>query len=161
MMAVDYPTILTPGDWNRKKGVFAKMAGKTGVGEALTGLFADFKDLNQKRFTPEGYGKISSLKEWENAKKKAADFFNTQVAKLQGGTSYIRSLPDEVVRYMRGRHFEATERFDRLREADAILICVPTPLTEAREPDLTYIVNSARAVAAKLRAGQLIVLEST
>ena len=61
---------------------------------------------------------------------------------------------------MAGR-FEATDRFERLDEPDAILICVPTPLTEAREPDLSYIVSSARAIAARLRPGQLVVLEST
>src|SRR5258708_3071901 len=57
--------------------------------------------------------------------------------------------------------FEATACFERLAEVDAILICVPTPLTEAREPDLQYVENSARAIAAQLRPGQLIVLEST
>jgi UDP-N-acetyl-D-glucosamine dehydrogenase len=57
--------------------------------------------------------------------------------------------------------FEATDCFDRLGEPDAILICVPTPLTDAREPDLTYVVNSAHAVAGQLRQGQLVVLEST
>ena len=62
---------------------------------------------------------------------------------------------------MRERRFEATVAFDRLDEPDAIIICVPTPLTEAREPDLTYIVNSAEAIAARLRPGQLVVLEST
>ena len=51
--------------------------------------------------------------------------------------------------------------FERLDEPDAIIICVPTPLTDAREPDLTYIVNSAQAIAERLRPGQLVVLEST
>jgi UDP-N-acetyl-D-glucosamine dehydrogenase len=62
---------------------------------------------------------------------------------------------------MRAAGFEATDRFDRLDEPDAILICVPTPLTDAREPDLTYVVNSATAIAVRLRPGQLVVLEST
>ena len=57
--------------------------------------------------------------------------------------------------------FEATARFDRLGEADAVIICVPTPLTDAREPDLGYVVASAEAAAAALRSGQLVVLEST
>jgi UDP-N-acetyl-D-glucosamine dehydrogenase len=84
-----------------------------------------------------------------------------KVAKLQRGESYIGHLSAEMIREMRGQGFEATDDFGRLGEPDAILICVPTPLTEAREPDLTYIVKSARAIAAKLRPGQLIVLEST
>ena len=62
---------------------------------------------------------------------------------------------------MKERRFDATDSFERLTEPDAIVICVPTPLTSARTPDLTYIVNSAKAVAATLRPGQLVVLEST
>src|SRR5260370_6191339 len=84
-----------------------------------------------------------------------------KVAKLQAGKSYIKHITDEMIAAMRKNHFEATDQFERLSEADAILICVPTPLTEAREPDLTYIVKSADAIAATLRPGQLIVLEST
>ena len=60
-----------------------------------------------------------------------------------------------------GRAFEATADFTRLDEPDAILICVPTPLTRHREPDLSYVENTARAAASRLRRGQLIVLEST
>jgi UDP-N-acetyl-D-glucosamine dehydrogenase len=85
----------------------------------------------------------------------------TKVARLQRGESYIGHITDDVVRGMRERRFEATDRFHRLDEPDAIIICVPTPLTETREPDLTYIVNSAQAIAARLRPGQLVVLEST
>jgi UDP-N-acetyl-D-glucosamine dehydrogenase len=84
-----------------------------------------------------------------------------KVAKLQDGRSYIGHISDEVIAHMREGGFEATDRFERLAEPDAILICVPTPLTEAREPDLTYVVSSARAIAAQLRPGQLVVLEST
>src|SRR5437868_3513594 len=84
-----------------------------------------------------------------------------KVAKLQRGESYIGHITADTVKQMRERRFEATDRFERLDEPDAIIICVPTPLTEAREPDLTFIVNSARAIAARLRPGQLVVLEST
>jgi UDP-N-acetyl-D-glucosamine dehydrogenase len=84
-----------------------------------------------------------------------------KVEKLGRGESYIGHLGAEVVRDMTTRGFEATSRFERLNEPDAIIICVPTPLTEAREPDLSYIVASARAVADRLRSGQLVVLEST
>ena len=84
-----------------------------------------------------------------------------KVLKLNGGKSFIKQIPDEVVAGMRASGFEATDRFDRLGEPDAILICVPTPLTEAREPDLTYVVNSANAISSRLRRGQLVVLEST
>jgi UDP-N-acetyl-D-glucosamine dehydrogenase len=84
-----------------------------------------------------------------------------KVEKLHQGESYLRHVPPEAVRAMLAHHFEATTRFERLREADAVVICVPTPLTEAREPDLTFVVNSAKSVAAALRPGQLVILEST
>jgi UDP-N-acetyl-D-glucosamine dehydrogenase len=84
-----------------------------------------------------------------------------KVKALQRGTSYVGHIPDSVIRRMLDQKFEATGDFTRLNEPDAILICVPTPLTDSREPDLTYIVNSTRAVAAVLRPGQLVVLEST
>jgi UDP-N-acetyl-D-glucosamine dehydrogenase len=84
-----------------------------------------------------------------------------KVDRLNAGESYIGHIPAQTVREMRSKGFEATARFERLDEPDAVLICVPTPLTEAREPDLTYVVDSAKAIAARLRQGQLIVLEST
>ncbi|HEY8503513.1 MAG TPA: nucleotide sugar dehydrogenase [Gemmataceae bacterium] len=85
----------------------------------------------------------------------------TKVARLREGRSYIRQFPDAVIREMHRAGFDATDRFDRLGEPDAVLICVPTPLTDAREPDLTYVLGSAQAVALQLRPGQLVVLEST
>jgi len=84
-----------------------------------------------------------------------------KIAKLNAGRSYIKQIPDETIAEMRANRFEATDRFDRLGEADCILICVPTPLTDAREPDLSYVVNSTHAIAGQLRPGQLVVLEST
>ena len=59
------------------------------------------------------------------------------------------------------QRFEATADFKRIDEPDAILICVPTPLTRNREPDLSYIVRTGRTIAERLRPGQLVVLEST
>jgi UDP-N-acetyl-D-glucosamine dehydrogenase len=84
-----------------------------------------------------------------------------KVARLNRGVSYIGHIQSETLDEMLERGFEATTRFERLAEADAIIICVPTPLTETRDPDLSYVVSSARAVAAVLRPGQLVVLEST
>src|SRR5262245_15674588 len=89
------------------------------------------------------------------------DIDSLKVDKLNAGKSFIKQIPDSTVAEMRARGFEATDRFDRLNEPDAILICVPTPLTEAREPDLTYVVNSANAISSRLRRGQLVILEST
>jgi len=84
-----------------------------------------------------------------------------KVEKLARGESYIGHISDESVAAMKAAGFEATDRFERLGEPDAIIICVPTPLTEARDPDLAYVVASARAIASTLRGGQLVVLEST
>jgi UDP-N-acetyl-D-glucosamine dehydrogenase len=85
-----------------------------------------------------------------------------KVARLARGESYIGHIGDDVIRSMRqGGRFDATDDFSRLDGPDAIIICVPTPLTESREPDLSFVVASARAVAARLRPGQLVVLEST
>jgi UDP-N-acetyl-D-glucosamine dehydrogenase len=89
------------------------------------------------------------------------DIDPTKIARLHEGESYIGHISDATICEMRQQGFDATDRFDRLDEPDVVIICVPTPLTEAREPDLTYVVNSAKAVAARLRPGQLIVLEST
>jgi UDP-N-acetyl-D-glucosamine dehydrogenase len=84
-----------------------------------------------------------------------------KVEALQRGASYIGHIPDATIRQMCKLGFEATSDFRRLNEPDVIVICVPTPLTDSREPDLTYIVNSTKSIAAALRPGQLVVLEST
>lgn len=84
-----------------------------------------------------------------------------KVSKLNDGESYIKQIPNTIIADMRQHGFAATADFSRLKEADAILICVPTPLTESREPDLTYVVKSAEAIAKELRPGQLVILEST
>jgi UDP-N-acetyl-D-glucosamine dehydrogenase len=85
-----------------------------------------------------------------------------KVDKLNAGVSYIRQISseriDDVVR--RGR-LQATTNFDWLGKADALAICVPTPLTRHREPDLQYVERTVDAVASALRVGQLICLEST
>lgn len=81
---------------------------------------------------------------------------------LSAGESYIRHIPGEwISTAMATGKFAATAEMHRLGEADAVLICVPTPLTPDRDPDLSYVESTARQVAAALRPGQLIVLEST
>ncbi|MCY3753569.1 MAG: nucleotide sugar dehydrogenase, partial [Alphaproteobacteria bacterium] len=81
---------------------------------------------------------------------------------LAAGRSYIMDVADrEVAAMTASGRFEATDDFTRLREADAVAVCVPTPLGADREPDLRFVEASARAVAATLRPGQLVVLEST
>jgi UDP-N-acetyl-D-glucosamine dehydrogenase len=90
------------------------------------------------------------------------DVDQTKVETLLAGQSYIKHIPAEwISKYVSSGQFEPTTDLQRLAEADALLICVPTPLSESRDPDLTYIVNTARQIAEALRPGQLIVLEST
>jgi UDP-N-acetyl-D-glucosamine dehydrogenase len=85
---------------------------------------------------------------------------------LNRGESYIKHIPSlslaEVVHPSEGKgRFAATIDMGRLGEPDVLLICVPTPLTPKREPDLRYVENTARQIAATLRPGQLVSLEST
>lgn len=90
------------------------------------------------------------------------DIDPAKVRMLNRGQSYLKHIgPERVAAMIRSGRFKATDDFKRLREADAISICVPTPLTEMKEPDLSYVVKSTEQVAATLRKGQLIVLEST
>ncbi len=85
-----------------------------------------------------------------------------KVSSLAANRSYIAHIPDSILEELnRDRRFTATSDFSRLEEADAILVCVPTPLTPHREPDLSYIESTARQIAAAARSGQLVVLEST
>ena len=85
-----------------------------------------------------------------------------KVDALQAGRSYIAHIKPERVAAMRASgRFEATDDFARLAEADAILICVPTPLGAHHEPDLGAVVATGRSIAAHLRPGQLVILEST
>src|SRR5437667_613633 len=89
------------------------------------------------------------------------DVDQAKVTRLERGESYIGHITAQTIQQMRQNGFAATADFGRLDEPDAILICVPTPLTEAREPDMTYIVGAARSIGERLRRGQLVVLEST
>jgi UDP-N-acetyl-D-glucosamine dehydrogenase len=85
-----------------------------------------------------------------------------KVESLRRGHSYIAQFEGNgLPRLVDSGRLEATDDFGRLGEADALLICVPTPLTPQREPDMTYVEATGRQIAARLRPGQLVVLEST
>jgi len=85
-----------------------------------------------------------------------------KVRLLNAGRSYIRHIStSELKAFLKTKAFTATADFKRLRKADAVLICVPTPLDAHRNPDLSYVLDTTRVIAANLRRGQLIVLEST
>jgi UDP-N-acetyl-D-glucosamine dehydrogenase len=90
--------------------------------------------------------------------------FDVDPAKVEmigKGESYIRHIPPSAIAAQASRGFRATTDFAKLRQMDAILICVPTPLDLHREPDLSFVRNTAEALAPHLRRGQLVVLEST
>jgi UDP-N-acetyl-D-glucosamine dehydrogenase len=88
------------------------------------------------------------------------DIDPAKIEKLNRGESYIKSVPDTLLRKFRKR-FQATTDFARLREADAIIICVPTPLHEDSRPDLSFVRTTAQTISRNLRKGQLVILEST
>ncbi len=90
------------------------------------------------------------------------DVDQSKVDKLKAGQSYIKHIDSGVIaKLINEKRFEPTSDMARLREADCIIICVPTPLNESRDPDLSYIEGTAHSIAKTLRPGQLIVLEST
>lgn len=90
------------------------------------------------------------------------DVDERKIEALRSGKSYIKHLPGEwISACIAEGTFDPTDEMGRLAEADAVLICVPTPLNQSRDPDLTYVESTARQIAAVLRPGQLIVLEST
>ncbi|MDP6947255.1 MAG: nucleotide sugar dehydrogenase, partial [Myxococcota bacterium] len=81
---------------------------------------------------------------------------------LASGESYLKHLGDDLVRGLAASdRFEATTQFERLAEADVIVLCVPTPLGPHREPDLSFVEKTTETIATHGRAGQLVVLEST
>lgn len=90
------------------------------------------------------------------------DIDPTKIEALTAGRSYIHHISSESIQQQIGTgQFSATTEFSRSREVDAVIICVPTPLNKNREPDISYILETGKALAPHLQRGQLIVLEST
>lgn len=90
------------------------------------------------------------------------DVDQSKVDSLLDGKSYIKHIDDEKIQtWLDKTLFDATSDMSRLNEPDALLICVPTPLDSARDPDLKYVVSTCESIAKVLRAGQIVVLEST
>jgi UDP-N-acetyl-D-glucosamine dehydrogenase len=111
-----------------------------------------------------GYVGLPLLGAFHRAGFQVIGFDNdpAKIEALQRGENYLKHLGENLIREMKSAgRFEATGDFSRLGEADAILICVPTPLGAHREPDLSFVRSSAQTIAQHLRAGQLVVLEST
>jgi len=86
----------------------------------------------------------------------------SKVERLCRGDSYIEDVPNtELAPCLKSGTFKATTDFDELAAMDVISICVPTPLSKTRDPDMSYVLKATEAVSKRLRAGQLIILEST
>lgn len=90
------------------------------------------------------------------------DVDQSKIPQLLNGKSYIKHISEEKIKKaVDSSKFDATTDFSRLPEVDAIIICVPTPLNKHREPDMSYVVNTAETISKFLRKGQLVTLEST
>jgi UDP-N-acetyl-D-glucosamine dehydrogenase len=89
------------------------------------------------------------------------DIDQRKVETLTKGGSYIFRISPEEIQAAKAKGFSATSDYSRLVEMDAVIICVPTPLNQYHEPDLSFITDTTHAIAPHLQAGQLIILEST
>lgn len=90
------------------------------------------------------------------------DIDASKVDALNQGRSYIKHISSEAIEEaIRSGRFAATTDFDRIREVESVVICVPTPLNKNREPDISYILETGRSIAPHLQPGTLVVLEST
>ena len=89
------------------------------------------------------------------------DIDAAKVDSLNSGRSYIEHISAEMISQARERGFEASTDFSRASEADALIICVPTPLNSHREPDLSFVINTVESVIPYMRPGQIMCLEST
>ena len=90
------------------------------------------------------------------------DVDETKIAAFNSGESYIQHIPSSALAEpLEAGRIEATSDFSRVKDLEAVLICVPTPLNDQREPNLTFVLNTARAIAPHLSEGAVVVLEST
>lgn len=111
-----------------------------------------------------GYVGLPLVREFASAGMKVVgfDIDEEKVGILNSGRSIIKHIADsEVKRIVKAGLFRATANMAKLGAVDAILVCVPTPLTDSREPDMQFVIGSSETIAKYLRAGQLVVFEST
>jgi UDP-N-acetyl-D-glucosamine dehydrogenase len=138
---------------------------------SISTSIASFEALSQKLDTREarigviglGYVGLPLVLLFSEQKFKVTgfDIDATKIKVLSEGGSYIVRIPETEIQAAKTAGFTATAEYAGISEMDAIIICVPTPLDDHHEPDLSYISATAEAIAPHVRAGQLIVLEST
>jgi len=126
------------------------------------------RKIKDKKFTVGvlglGYVGLPLAREFASSGLKVVgfDIDEKKVRALNSGRSIIKHIPhSHVKKLVKTGLFKATTNMARLKTIDAILVCVPTPLTQNREPDMQFIINSSKTISKYLRAGQLIVFEST
>jgi UDP-N-acetyl-D-glucosamine dehydrogenase len=131
-------------------------------------LFSELKDKiqqKQARVAVIGLGYVglplALLYTEQNFSVTGFDIDPRKVSILDQGGSYIFRIPATDIQAAKKRGFSATAEYSRLTDMDAIIICVPTPLNEYHEPDLSFITDTAKSIAPHLRAGHLVILEST
>ena len=132
------------------------------------GLSEQLERIKNKTFTVGiiGLGYVGLPLMWTFHKKGMPvlgfDVDKKKVDCVKNGTPYIKHLGDEMMgKLAKSDICDATTDFSRMQEADALLMCVPTPLNHHREPDMEYVEKTTRTVAEHLRQGQLVILEST
>ncbi|MCK5564146.1 MAG: nucleotide sugar dehydrogenase [Planctomycetes bacterium] len=111
-----------------------------------------------------GYVGLPLAREFASAGIKVVgfDIDEPKIKKLNSGKSILKHIPNSQVKKMvDDKKFVATSNMSRLKSVDAILICVPTPLTKSREPDMQFVVKSCETISKYIRKNQLVVLEST
>ncbi len=111
-----------------------------------------------------GYVGLPLVREFLNKDFKVVgfDIDEKKVIKINASESYIKHIDSEFIKkYVSSHSFSATTDFSKLEEVDVIIICVPTPVGKHYEPDLFFVINSAKTIAQYLRKGQLVILEST
>ncbi len=133
-----------------------------------TSLFSELKnkiEQKQARVAVIGLGYVglplALLYTEQNFSVTGFDIDARKVSILDQGGSYIFRIPATDIQAAKKGGFSATAEYSRLTEMDAIIICVPTPLNEYHEPDLSFITDTAKSIAPYLRAGHLVILEST
>ncbi|MDC0277138.1 nucleotide sugar dehydrogenase [bacterium] len=90
------------------------------------------------------------------------DIDQSKVKSINAGKSYIKHVPSEdIAQQVQSGNLEGSTDFSRIKEVDAVLICVPTPLNKNREPDLSFVLDTGRTIALHITKGTLVVLEST
>src|ERR1700688_4077407 len=131
-------------------------------------LFSELKtkiEKKQARVAVIGLGYVglplALLYTEQNFSVTGFDIDARKVSILDQGGSYIFRIPATDIQVAKKSGFSATAEYSRLTEMDAIIICVPTPLNEYHEPDLSYITDTAKSIAPHLRTGHLVILEST